>query len=141
MTKVRSIFGLIGGIILILGSGAHSILGWKGLSEKLAATNIPTDLLLGLKIGWEFGGFAMLAFGIIVVMTFVNRLRGRYVSTFPSMVIAITFLVVGAWALIISNFEGFFWLFVAIGLLLLIGSLSGSSPSGRPDSEASEYIH
>src|SRR5258706_612013 len=119
MAKVRSIFGLIAGIILILSSGAHSILGWKGLSQKLAETNVPADLVFGLKAGWEFGGVAMLAFGIIVVASFVNRLRGRHVSTFPAMVVAIAFLGIGAWALVASNFAGFFWLFIVIGLLLL----------------------
>jgi hypothetical protein len=143
MTKVRSIFGLIGGIILLLSSGAHSILEWKGLSEKLAETNVPADLVFGLKAGWEFGGVAMLAFGIIVVAAFVNRLRGRYVSTFPSMIIAVALLGIGAWALIASNFAPFFWLFIVIGLLLLVGAWpsSDSFPGGRSDSETSDYIH
>jgi hypothetical protein len=143
MEKVRNVLGLIGGIILVLSSGAHSILGWKGLSQKLAEKNVPGDLVFGIKAGWEFGGIAMLAFGIIVVVTFVNRMRGRYASTFPTMVFAITYLVIGAWALIASNFTPFFWLFIVTGLLLLVGGWpsSNSLVGGRGDSESSEYIH
>jgi len=140
MIKVRSILGLIAGAILILSSAAHSILGWKGLSEKLAHTNVPPDLVFGLKAGWEFGGLAMLAFGIIVIPPFLKRLRGGQASTFPALVVSITFFVIGAWALAASNFERFFWLFIVIGALLLIGGLPVSSSSGRGESE-SEYIH
>jgi hypothetical protein len=143
MTTIRNILGLIAGIILILSSGAHSILGWKGLSAKLAAINVPEDLVFGVKAGWEFGGIAMLAFGIIVVVIFVNKLRGRYASTFPAMVFAITYLAIGAWALSASNFNPFFWLFIVTGLLLLVAAwpASNSLPGSRGDSDTSEYIH
>jgi len=85
----------------------------------------------------------MLVFGVIVVVAFVGRLRGRNAATFPSLMIAIGFLGIGAWALVASNFAGFFWLFIVIGLLLLIGAWpsSNSFGVGRGDAESSDYIH
>ena len=53
--KIKTIFGLIGCLLLVLSSGAHSILGWKAMSEQLAQTNAPADLVLGLEIDWKFG--------------------------------------------------------------------------------------
>lgn len=56
MNKTRSVLGLIGGAILILSSGAHSILGWRAMSGELAKTNAPAELVTGLKVGWMVGG-------------------------------------------------------------------------------------
>ena len=59
--RFRAILGLIAGVILILSSVAHSILGWKGLAREMASAQVPPDLIFSLKAGWQFGGLAMLA--------------------------------------------------------------------------------
>jgi hypothetical protein len=121
--RTRAVLGLIAGALLILSSAAHSFLGWKGLRDQLAAAQAPPDLVLVLKIGWQFGGVAMLAFGIIVVALFARRFRGGSISVLPAVVIAAAYLAFGAWALLASDFNLFFLVFIVPGALLALASL------------------
>ena len=111
------ILGIIAGVILILSGAAHSLLGWKALGAQLAQTNAPADLIGGLRIGWHFGGACMLAFGIIVLMIFVRRM-----PALPAFAIGVLYVVFGAWALAVSNFDPFFAIFIVPGVLLLIAA-------------------
>jgi len=122
MTRARAIAGLIAGANFVISAAAHSFLGWKGLGSELAALRPPADLALGLQLGWHFGGVAMLAFGIIVVLLCVKGMRGESVSVLPLMVIAIAYLVFGVWALVASNFNLFFLIFIVPGLLLMFAA-------------------
>jgi hypothetical protein len=122
MNKLRTIAGLVAGIILILSSGAHSILGWTAISGQLAAVHIPADLMTGLKMAWHFGGVTTLVLGIIVVMLFLQRLRGQLVSKTPALVIAIGELAFGAWALAVTNLDPFGFIFIVPGVLLAIAA-------------------
>jgi uncharacterized membrane protein YhaH (DUF805 family) len=121
MTKLRNILGMIAAAILIVSSGAHSVLGWANLNAQLQATHAPADLILGLKIGWLFGGLAMLVFGIIVAAIFIARLRGESASAFPALVIGIAYIGVGAWALAETK-NPFFTIFIVPGVLLLFAA-------------------
>jgi hypothetical protein len=123
LNKLRTIAGLVAGIILILSSGAHSILGWTTVSGQLAAVHIPADLTTGLKMAWFFGGMTTLALGIIVVILFLQRLRGQLVSKAPALVIAIGQLAFGVWALAITNLDPFGFVFIVPGVLLAIAAL------------------
>jgi len=122
MTRVRNVLGLIAAIIILLSSGAHSFLGWKALGAQLAATNAPGDLVNGLRIGWQFGGAAMLGFGLIVAMIFVHRLRGDGVPTFFALIVGVLYVAFGAWALVVSDFEPFFAIFIVPGVMLLFAA-------------------
>jgi hypothetical protein len=119
--KARNVLGLIAAIILILSSGAHSFLGWKALSARLAVTNAPADLINGLRIGWEFGGMAMLTFGIIAATIFIRRLRGDVVWMLPVTFISIFYILFGAWALFVSR-DPFFLIMLVPGMLLFAAS-------------------
>ena len=54
MKRARLVLGVVAGLMLLASSAAHSILGWKSLAEQLANTNVSSDLLTGLRIGWTF---------------------------------------------------------------------------------------
>jgi hypothetical protein len=131
MTRVRTIFGLIGGAILILSSAAHSLLGWKQLRGELASAQAPSDLVLGVAIGWHFGGVAMLAFGCIIISLFLKQLKGENVSSFPALVVALAYLCFGSWALIVSHMNPFFLVFIVPGFLLAVAALPVSQRRGR----------
>jgi hypothetical protein len=117
--------GLVAGAMLVLSSGAHSLLGWPSQAAELAKTTTPADLATGLEIGWKWGGAAMLVFGIIVIATFMKRLRGEGVWMLPASLIAVSYLGFGAWALYTSNFDPFFFVFVVPGALLAV-AVSGN---------------
>ena len=71
--KPRSIFfGLLGGAMILLASLAHSVAGWQGLKGQLTGAGVGPELMMGLFIGWQFGGAAMVAMGAIAVATFLR---------------------------------------------------------------------
>ena len=123
MSRFRSIVGLLAGAMMILSSAAHSALGWKQLSAALAESQAPADLIGSLRLGWHLAGVAMLAFGIILVATFAGRLRGAAAPMMPAIVIGATYLLFGAWALLASAFDPFFFVFVVPGILTLVASV------------------
>ena len=122
MSKLRSVLGLLAGAILVLSSGAHTFLGWQALGAELAKTKAPAELVTGLEIGWRWGGVAILVFGIIVVATFLKRYRGEPASTFAPALVSVAYIAFGAWALVHSNYDPFFFIFIVPGVLLALAS-------------------
>jgi hypothetical protein len=114
--------GLLAGVVLILSSGAHSLLGWPQVRAELAAANVPADLAFGLKVSWLFGGVAMLALGIITVAFFARRLRGDQGTSLVPGVIAAVYVVFGCWALVANGFNPFFLVFAVPGLLIAVAA-------------------
>jgi len=125
--KRRGVLGLVAGVMLILSSAAHSILGWKGLGGELSAAHVPPDLLLGVKVGWQFGGVAMLVLGVVVVGQALRRLRGQEASALPEIAIAAGYLGFGAWALLASDLNPFFLVFIVPGVLLALSAIGPRS--------------
>lgn len=120
--KTKSAIGLIACALLVLSAGAHTILGWQAMSEQLARTNAPADLVLGLEIDWKFAGPTMLVFAVICGSVFLKRFRGERVSTFAPGVIALMYTLFGLWAIFLSH-DPFFTVFIVPGILLAIASI------------------
>ena len=76
MSRWRTVAGLIAGVLLILSSAAHSLLGWKVQRAGLEAARALADLILGLGLGWHFAGVAMLTFGVIAIVLAAAAGRG-----------------------------------------------------------------
>lgn len=130
MARARAVLGIVVGASQILSAAAHSLLGWPGLQQELAAASVPPAVERGVEIGWHFGGVAMLGFGLVVISVFARRLRGEAASTLAPALIACAYLAFGAWALWRSDFEPFFMVFVVPEALLAIAA-SGSAPKPR----------
>ena len=134
MNRLRIALGLLAGVLIVISSAAHSLLGWKQLGLALGGIQAPHDLVTGLSIGWHFAGAAMLAFGCIVIVTFTDALRGRPVSFRPVAFIALVYLLFGVWALRASDLDPFFLVFIVPGLLLAAASWrAGVVPATRSD--------
>jgi hypothetical protein len=119
MSRPRVALGIFVGALIVASSAAHSLLGWREFGARLAATQAPADLIIGLKIGWHFAGVAMFTFGTVVIWTFENYLRGRPVSLRPAQIIGLVYLAFGLWALAVSRFDPFFFIFIVPGLTLV----------------------
>jgi hypothetical protein len=138
MTHVRAVIGLVAGGLLVLSGIAHSILGGRQIRADVTAAQVPSDLAFGLEVGWQFGGAAMLVFGIICLAVFAKRVRGERAGAFPAVVIAGAYLAFGAWALVASGFRPFFLVFIVPAALLLVASTGRAdrgphaAASGRP---------
>ena len=130
MRQFQNVLGLLAGAILVLSSAAHSLLGWKQMQRSLAATNAAPDLVQGLKIGWLFGGVAILTFGCVALAVFAIRLRGNTVSLLPTGIIALAYLAFGIWALVTSG-NPFFYIFVVPGALLALASVPTKAGKGQ----------
>ena len=121
---MRVLLGQIVGVFLMLSSAAHSLLGWRQLQMQLNAAGVAPDLQTGLRIGWQFGGAAMLAFGFIVLTVFTARRRGTKAPLWAPQVISVLYVAFGGWALSVSRGDLFFLIFVIPGLLLAIASFA-----------------
>lgn len=129
MKRVRLILGVVGALMLLASSAAHTFLGWKSLSERLARTDTPPDLQTGLHIGWAFGGAAMAVLGFIALTTFVDRLRGGRAPLSHVIAIAVVYLAFGAWAVAASGGDLFF-----VGVFVVPGALLGIAANGQDSS-------
>jgi cytochrome c biogenesis factor len=121
--KFKSGLGLLAGAFLILSAGAHSILGWKAMSERLAQTNAPPDLVQGLRMGWLFGGPVMLVLGVLCIAAFLRRFRGERAPLLAPVLISIAYIAYAAFAAISTGGDPFFMLFLVPGVLLAIASI------------------
>jgi hypothetical protein len=92
------------------------------MSEQLAKTNAPPDLVQGLHIGWVFGGVIMLVLGTLCISIFLKRFRGQPASTFAPALISIAYFAFGAWAMVTTGGDPFFLIFIVPAVLLAIAS-------------------
>ncbi len=122
MARWRIVLGLVAGVLFVASAAAHSLLGWKALAAELAKVPVPPDLVRGLAIGWHFGGAAMLAFGVIVILLFLEARRNSAVSLRPALVIGIAYIVFGDAAFFLGGFNPFFLVFILPGLALVAAS-------------------
>jgi hypothetical protein len=120
MSQLRRVVGVVVGVLLVLSAAAHSLLGGEAIREALVAAEVPADLLRGALIGWHFGGAAMLAFGAVVLHTFARRRDADGVSLLPARIVAATYLAFGCGALVLTDFDPFFLVFVVPGSLLAL---------------------
>jgi hypothetical protein len=121
MSKPRDILGAITGAILIASSGAHSLMGWPVMRQKLSEASAPADLTMGLGIGWNFAGGAILTFGLIVLAVFAQRLRGRASPLVAPRLISVFYTLSGVWSYAISK-DTFFMIFIVPGILMAIAA-------------------
>ena len=130
MNRTRSIAGIVAGVLMLLSSAAHSLLGWPVMKAALAESHTPADLVLGLGIGWNFGGASILTFACIVLWIYVRRLRDVPVPRVPAAIISVAYLVFGTGALAVSG-DPFFLVFIVPGLLLAFASFGGDAAERR----------
>lgn len=131
MTFPRLIAGFIASLLIVASSIAHSLLGWPVMRGRLAETTAPADLVLGLGIGWVFGGVCMAAFGVMSLWMLSQAWRGLAISLLPLRVIAITYLAFGIGAWQVSGGDPFYAVFVVPGLLLLFTSVGSNAAIAR----------
>ena len=119
--RVRIVIGLIGSVIMLLSSIPHSVLGWPAQRQVLLQSHVPADTILGLSVGWYFGGVAIAVFGLIAVVSFVQVMRGHAPHMRATTIIGLAYTGFGLWAWFVTR-EAFALVFIVPGLLVLTGS-------------------
>lgn len=133
MSFIRSVVGLVIGCMLLASSAAHSLLGWPAQEKELTGAHASPELLARLAMGWHFAGLAMLVFGCIAIVTFVNRLRRRPVDLWPIWLVALGYVLYGATSLLLSGGDAFFLFnFLLPGVLLAVAAWPDFGPRLAP---------
>jgi hypothetical protein len=135
MPSLRTILAVVGAMMLIASSAAHSLLGWPSLRGRLTAASVPADLLAGLAMGWHFGGVAMLALGVIALWAAAER-RSR-AANFALAVIGAAYLAFGMGAAATLGWDPFQLIFLIPGALLAAAAALRPRAGGAAASDAS----
>ncbi|GAA0761664.1 hypothetical protein LRH25_21925 [Ideonella azotifigens] len=122
MKRSLAALGLVGAVLLLADSAAHSLLGWPAMQAKLQAANAPADLQQGLAMGWHFGGLAMLVFGLLCLQTAWAGWRGRHASALLMGVVGLAMTGFGVGSAVLTGWDPFLLVFLLPGVLLLISA-------------------
>ena len=122
MKRPTDYVGLVAGALIALSSIPHSALGWPAIRAQLLSAAVSPDLVTGLMAGWQFGGAAMLACGLLTVLLFRARLAGQQPPLSPAWCVGLMFAGFGGWALVVSGGSLFFLVFLVPGLLVTLAA-------------------
>jgi hypothetical protein len=122
-SRPRVIVGLIGAVLMLGSCIPHSVLGWPAQRQVLVRSGVPAETMLGLSIGWYFGGVAIAVFGVIAALSFLQVLRGHAPHMRATSIIGLAYMGFGIWAWLVTR-ESFALVFIVPGLLVLTGSLA-----------------
>jgi O-antigen/teichoic acid export membrane protein len=114
---MRNIVVITAGILMLLASVAHGLLGWPALRAELVNEHASPELISGLAAGWLWGSACMLTFGAIVTISGVQMRRGNNSGALAARAIALCFLAFGLLAFVLEGFDPHFLIFVVLGLL------------------------
>lgn len=114
---MRNIVVIVAGILMVLASLAHGLLGWPAVRAELVNERASPDLISGLAAGWLWGSACMLTSGAIVASSGIQMRRCSNSGTLAVRAISVCFLVFGALAFVLQGFERHFLIFVLMGLL------------------------
>ena len=130
LRKSASALLAVTGLLIGLGAFGHSFMGRKALDAGLASLPLDahTDKLIYLV--WYFCGGCMLVFGVLVVRSAWQALRGEKAALFAPGLIGVFYLLTGVTALAIMR-EPFWGVFVVLGGLALILSVTLGVASAR----------
>jgi len=119
--RARIVVGLIGSVIMLLSSIPHSLLGWPAQRQVLLQSQVPAGTILGLSVGWYFGGVAIAVFGFIAAVSFVQVMRGHAPHMRATTIVGLAYTAFGLWAWFVTR-EAFALVFIVPGLMVLTGS-------------------
>lgn len=130
------ILGLAVTLLILASAWAHALIGWPTVQQSIGGGNLHPDLVAALAIGWYFGSASMLAFGLIVGLQAIRRLRHLPVDVGSLWVIAIVYVFFGAAAFVLRNLNPHFLIFVVTGVLtatfaFLCARFPGHGSSGK----------
>jgi succinate dehydrogenase hydrophobic anchor subunit len=66
---MRNIVVIVVGILMLLASFAHGLLGWPAVRAELVNEHASPDLISSLAAGWLWGTACMLTFGAILTIS------------------------------------------------------------------------
>lgn len=118
MRRIASIVYLLTGIVIGLGAFGHGSNVHHLAAGFAQAPGFDPGMMLVVYAVWYFVSGCMLVFGAVVVWTWLRARRGERAAFFPSDAIGVLYAITGP-ATVLYTGKPFFWLFFALGVLLL----------------------
>jgi hypothetical protein len=122
MNKTRLALGYLGGLLMVLSSAAHSLLGWPGIRAELRKSAASAELIDGIQMAWQFGAMAMLVFGVIVIALLRGQQQGRALPPLVVPAIGAGYLAFGLTEFVVTGYQPFTAIFMLPGALLLVAA-------------------
>ena len=123
MPRLPRALALVAAVILVLSSGAHSLMGWPALRTQLSATNAPAALVDGLAMGWHFAGLTMLVLGVLVLWLLAISRSGAPSIRLPLLVIGGAYVLFAIGCALLLGWDPFLFTFLVPGVLLAVAGL------------------
>ncbi|HLB54605.1 MAG TPA: hypothetical protein VJK71_05815 [Gemmatimonadales bacterium] len=121
--RSRAFALLLAATLLILGAGAHAVMGWTFVREALEALPAKAGLMGVLSAGWQLGSVSLLAFGLLALVAGLACWRRQPVAPATVWIVAAALVGFGTGALLLGD-GSFFYLYfgyILIGGLLALG--------------------
>ena len=127
--RSRAFALLLAATLLILGAGAHAVMGWIFVREALEALPAKAGLMGVLSAGWQLGSVSLLAFGLLALVAGLECWRRQPVARVTVWIVAAALVGFGTGALLLGD-GSFFYLY--FGYILIGGLLAlGAAPRGE----------
>jgi len=130
--RVRGGIVMVAGALMLLSAVAHGGLGWPSLRPSLESAGVPGDVTDALAIGWYWGSAAMVAFGVITLVSGWKLWRGDAGLVPALLAVAACYVIFGAVTFVRADFNPHFLLFVATGVQAGVPVLIPRSAAGVP---------
>ena len=114
--------------LLLLSAIPHALLGWPPIEGQLRAGGADPGLIGGLSVGWHFGSVAMVALGAATLLAARDVLVSSSARLIP-LCIGLAYTLFGLVAFLYRSYSLHFLSFIAIGALLVAGSLTARKAS------------
>jgi len=116
----------------VAGGFAHASIAWPELSRILwQEIDADSETITTIFIGWNFGSMAMLAIGVIVILSFVQLRRGFAGARWHAFTVGVFYILFGLAAFWLRNLDPHFLFFISSGLLLCFSSILWKSSDLR----------
>jgi len=132
MRKIASLALALTGLVIFLGAFGHSFMGRRALDIGVARVTLDAHTQKLIYLVWYFCGGCMLVFGSLVIASGWRTWGGGKEGLFATALIGIFYLLTGVSSLAYMK-EGFWTLFVVLGALALILSLTLALLPAVPD--------
>lgn len=128
MRRVGQVLAVLGALFALASAYAYGFFARPATLAKLPA-DLPADTFAAFNAAWIFGGVAMVAFAL-VVLVLVPRLGRDAHATVPVAIAGLFYLGYGTWATAYRHHSHFIG-FIVIGMLILAGAWLATKDSRR----------
>jgi hypothetical protein len=127
MARLKATLMLGLSMLMFAMAWAHSQLGWAEMRAGLQDANVSTEIFGALQMGWYFGTFAFVAFGLLLLHQSMGLFLREQLSGIPVTIVASVMIAFGVLGIVSRGWGMHYAGFLAIGFLV---AMAGAIPVG-----------